>query len=358
MWEARYRDPTGKEHKKRFGRKIDGERWLDEATAGMVTGTYIDPQAGKMTFREYAESWRSIQVHRESTAAHYETMLRRHTYPVLGDLRLSEVTPYDIQAWVKTLSETLKPRTVAVVHGIVSSCFKSAIRARRLASNPCEGTRLPEIEKNKVVPLTVEQVTALHSAIKPEFKALVHLCAATGMRQGEVFGLTADRVDFLRGTVTVDRQAVYLAKQPIRFGPPKRPASRRDIPVPRDVVEKLSAHISEHGLGNSGLIFHADDGGFVRRSTFSAKIWKPARESAGLPGDVGVHALRHFYASLLIRHGESVKTVQARLGHASASETLDTYSHLWPDSDERTRQAVALLPFGEVATDLRQTEGA
>ena len=54
----------------------------------------------------------------------------------------------------------------------------------------------------------------------------------------------------------------------------------------------------------------------------------------------GMHALRRYYASLLIRYGESVKTVQARLGHASAAETLDTYSHLWPDSDDRTREAI------------------
>ncbi len=59
-------------------------------------------------------------------------------------------------------------------------------------------------------------------------------------------------------------------------------------------------------------------------------------ERTGL-GGVTMHSLRHFYASLLIRHGESVTTVQARLGHASAAETLDTYSHLWPDSDDRTR---------------------
>jgi integrase len=52
-----------------------------------------------------------------------------------------------------------------------------------------------------------------------------------------------------------------------------------------------------------------------------------------------MHDLRHYYASLLIRHGESVKTVQRRLGHATAAETLDTYSHLWPDSDDRTREA-------------------
>jgi integrase len=71
----------------------------------------------------------------------------------------------------------------------------------------------------------------------------------------------------------------------------------------------------------------------------------------GLSG-VTPHALRHFYASLLIRHGESVKTVQARLGHPSAAETLDTYSHLWPDSDDRTRAAVDSI-FGQVADSVR-----
>lgn len=66
----------------------------------------------------------------------------------------------------------------------------------------------------------------------------------------------------------------------------------------------------------------------------------PARKAAKLPDAVTMHDLRRYYASLLIRHDESVKVVQARLGHASAQETLDTYSHLWPDSDDVTRQAV------------------
>ena len=68
--------------------------------------------------------------------------------------------------------------------------------------------------------------------------------------------------------------------------------------------------------------------------------WRAAVAMAGAPHGTGFHDLRHFYASLLIRHEESVKVVQARLGHASAAETLDTYSHRWPDSDDRTRAAV------------------
>ena len=78
----------------------------------------------------------------------------------------------------------------------------------------------------------------------------------------------------------------------------------------------------------------------MKRTSFSRDVWVPARTGAEIPGTVTMHDLRHYYASLLIRPGESVKVVQARLGHASAQETLDTYSHLWPDSDDRTRQAI------------------
>ena len=85
-------------------------------------------------------------------------------------------------------------------------------------------------------------------------------------------------------------------------------------------------------------MFHRDGSPWTRQRF--GHIWRPVGTAAGLPSRTGSHALRHYYASLLIRHGESVKTVQARLGHASASETLDTYSHLWPDSEDRTRDAV------------------
>lgn len=89
---------------------------------------------------------------------------------------------------------------------------------------------------------------------------------------------------------------------------------------------------------------------------FGHRIWQPALAAAGLSG-FGFHALRHFYASLLIRHGESVKTVQVRLGHATAAETLDTYSHLWPDSEDRTRDAVDGVLRKFSADFLRTSEG-
>jgi integrase len=93
----------------------------------------------------------------------------------------------------------------------------------------------------------------------------------------------------------------------------------------------------------------------ITRQVFGHK-WRSAVETAGVPAGTGFHGLRHYYASLLIRHGESVKTVQARLGHASAVETLDTYSHLWPDSDDRTRDAVDSV-LGLTADALRTVTG-
>jgi hypothetical protein len=90
-WRARFRDPTGKEHAKHFARRVDAKRWLDETTAAVVVGQFVDPAAGRMTLREYAEQWRAAQVHRPSTQAHHETTLRRHVYPILGDKRLSAI---------------------------------------------------------------------------------------------------------------------------------------------------------------------------------------------------------------------------------------------------------------------------
>ncbi len=339
QWRARYRDPTEREHSRHFTRKVDAQRWLDGVTAAVLTGAYVDPKSGRQTVREYAEEWRAIQVHRPTTAAHVETMLRRHAYTHLGDRPLSTVRPSDVQAWVKRLAEDLSPATVGVVHRIMSGIFKSAVRDRRIASSPFEGTRLPKVERVRVEPLATDLVYAIAAAVPDRYRALVVLAASTGLRQGEALGLTVDRVDFLRRTATVDRQLVLLPGREPYLAPPKTEASMRMIPLPRITIEALAAHLAAFPAGRDVFVFTNDLGRPIRRTAFST-IWRPAVVSAGAPDGTGFHALRHYYASLLIRHGESVKVVQSRLGHASAAETLDTYSHLWPDSDDRTREAI------------------
>lgn len=205
QWRARYRDAAGKEHSRHFGKKLDAKRWLDEVTASIVTGQYVDPNAGRITFREYAEQWRHAQVHRPSSATHIEGMLRRHAYPYLGGRQLSSILPSEIQAWVKRLGTPdpehdrngLAPSTIGVIHGVTSGIFRSAVRDRKIMANPCEGTRLPRVEQRRVVPITTQQVEQLRAGVPDELKALVTFTAGTGLRQGEVFGLTRDRLRLL-----------------------------------------------------------------------------------------------------------------------------------------------------------------
>jgi integrase len=348
-YRPRFRDASGKEHARHFKRKVDAQRWLDEMTAAMVTGQYVDPAAGRVTFREYAERWRATQVHRPTTAAHVETMLRRHVYPSLGDKRLGSVMPSDIQSLVKQLSLNLAPATVGVVHRILAGIFKAAVRDRRIVASPCEGTKLPKIHRQRIEPMTLEAVEALTEAMPERYRALVTLAAGTGLRQGEIFGLTVDRIDFLRRQLTVDRQLITMPDRAPYLAPPKTQASVRVVPLPQVVVDAVAVHLATWPTDQ--FVFTTELGDPIRRTAFSERIWRPALKRAGLSG-VTMHGLRHFYASLLIRHGESVKTVQARLGHASAAETLDTYSHLWPDSDDRTRAAVDSV-LGRVADSVR-----
>jgi len=350
-WRARYRDPSGKEHAQHFDRKIDGDRWLDAMRGEMATGRWVDPSAGRQKFSEYAEAWQAIQVHRPTTAAQVASHLKNHVLPVFGDRPIGSIRTSEIQAWVKGRAEVLAPSTVEVVYNYLRAIFRAAVADKVIAESPCsEKVKLPRPERRQVEPLAVEVVQAITEAMPERYQALVTLAAGTGLRQGEAFGLTVDRVDFLRRTLKVDRQLVLLPGGPPTLAPPKTDASYRKVPMPVVVVDALAAHLARWPAGESGLVFTTEDGDPIRRTAFSGAVWRPALKRAGLEG-AKFHDLRHFYASLLIRHGESVKVVQSRLGHASAAETLDTYSHLWPDSEDRTRAAVDSV-LGAASTGL------
>ena len=118
------------------------------------------------------------------------------------------------------------------------------------------------------------------------------------------------------------------------------------------MLEALTAHLQAHDEGPDRLLFSTRTASPVRRN-LAAEAWRRSATRAGLPGSTGWHELRHFYASLLIEAGESVKVVQARLGHKSATETLDTYGHLWPDNEEATRSAVDRLLGAALAAEHR-----
>lgn len=339
-WRARYRGPDGREHSRSFAKKGDAERWARAQESAIDGQQWVDPSAGRRLFKRYVEDWQKIQVHRPTTEAQVASHLKNHVLPTFGDRPIGSIRTSEIQAWVKDRGEVLAPSTVEVVYNYLRAIFRAAVADRVIVHNPCnEKVKLPRQERRQVEPLAVETVAAITEAMPGRYQALVTLAAGTGLRQGECFGLTVDRVDFLRRSLKVDRQLVLLPGAGPELAPPKTDASYRSVPLPGVVVDALAAHLARWPVGESGLVFTTEDGDPIRRTAFSGAIWRPALKRAGLEG-AKFHDLRHFYASLLIRHGESVKVVQSRLGHASAAETLDTYSHLWPDSEDRTRAAV------------------
>jgi integrase len=347
-YRARWRDPSGAQKAQTFTRQKDAQRFLDSVEESKHRGVYIDPQAGRQTVSEFGEQWRRGLVHhRERSADNMERVLRLHVYPAFGDRGLNSVRRSEVQSWVASLSEKMKPGTVGKVYAALAALFRAAVSDGLIGRSPCYDIKRPAADSAHIEPLALAQVNALIDAVPDRYRALIVLLTGTGLRPSEALGLTQDRVDFLRRQVKVDRQLLSKNKAEVVFGPPKTQHSIRVVPAPRMVIDALAGHVASYPSGRDGLLFTDERGRPIilgslygdRRNTHVTWFTKATR-AADLPADLSLHDLRHFYASLLIRQGADVKLVQSRLGHASAQTTLDVYGHLWPDHDDRTRSMV------------------
>ncbi|MFR9779041.1 tyrosine-type recombinase/integrase [Micromonospora sp. MS34] len=337
-WVVRWRDEAGKQRKQGFARKVDADRHRAKVEHQLATGAYVDPAAGRVTFEAYAEQWRAMQPHRPNTAARTRSQLARHVYPVLGSRPLAQIQASELQAFVTGLS--VAPSSVRPIWATVRAILSAAVRDRRIQYDPADRVKLPELPRQQISPLTVEQVDRLAGAMPARYRAFVVVGAATGLRQGELFGLQVADVDFLRRTLTVERQVQPGQGGAVEPGPLKNRHSYRTLPVGRVVVDALAAHLEAYGSrGREAYVFRDDDGQPLHRNRFNRHVWAPARVAAGLP-EVTCHDMRHFYASVLIGAGHNPKAVAERLGHADPAMTLRVYTHLWPSDEDRTRQAI------------------
>ncbi|MDG4809928.1 tyrosine-type recombinase/integrase [Micromonospora sp. WMMD1120] len=351
-WVVRWRDEAGRQRKQGFAKKIDADRHRAKVEHQLATGAYIDPKLGRTTLREYGEAWRAAAVHRENTASRTKSQLHCHVYPRLGDRPMAAIRNSELQAFVTSLD--LAPSSVRPVWATVRAIFGAAIRDRAIGHDPCLGVKLPELPLAEVVPLLLDQVDALAAAVPDRYRGLIAADAGSGLRQGEIFGLEVPGIDFLRREITVSQQVQPTAGGGVKVCPPKNRYSHRTVPVGQVVVDELAAHLAEFPaeevevLDVTGkrpvrrmarFVFTDAAGQPLLRSAFNADVWDPARRAAGVP-EATQHDLRHFYASLLIRAGLGPKVVAKLLGHKDASMTLRVYAHLWPDDDDRSRQAI------------------
>jgi len=162
---------------------------------------------------------------------------------VIDDRPIAAVRPSKIQALVQTMSAQLAPSTVEVVYGRVVAVFRAAVRDRVVTISPCIDIRRPAKTGAEVPVLSRDQIFAMAASVPERYRGLVLAGAGTGLRPGELFGLTVDRVDFLRRTIRVDQQLVRVQGEGVSLAPLKA-ASYRTLPLASVIGDGLAAHLS------------------------------------------------------------------------------------------------------------------
>jgi integrase len=337
-WRPRYRDAEGKEHARHFTRKVDAQRWLDEVTASVVTGMYVDPKAGRVTLSAFYAAWAARQVWAPGTELAMGLAVRSASFK---DVELRLLRRSHVESWVKQMTAAgLAPGTVHTRVQNVRAVLRGAVRDRVIATDPSDGVPLPRRRRREhamSIP-TPPQVGALLTTADDRFAAFIALCAFGGLRLGEAAALQVGDVDFLRRRVVVSRQVQRGPGGTAELRAPKH-GSERTVVVPDRLLALIAGHVERHlaAGGPDRWLFPTPTGTPPHQNTVGHQ-WRKATSAAGLTG-LRLHDLRHFFASGLIASGCDVVTVQRALGHASATTTLNTYGHLWPDADDRTRAA-------------------
>ena len=208
-------------------------------------GTYLDVDAGRIPFRAYAEGWLASRTFSPLTYEATELRLRLHVFPTLGHLELRQIKPSTIQKLLRSMemAETYR----RVIFSNVSAIFSAAVDDDMIAKNPCKASSVtrPATSRRKVVPWPSEWVSSMHDALPPQYRIAVTLGSGLGLRQGEVFGLAVEDIDFLRGVVEVRRQVKVFGGNRLVFGLPKGDKTRT-VPLPESVATELSGHLATY----------------------------------------------------------------------------------------------------------------
>ena len=313
------------------------------AGPGLITDAASEPEQKEMTVGEWLDTWLKEYLAdvKQGTSIHYESVVRLHLKPALGDIPLSQLrTPMVQKFYNKLRAEQRSPKYIKNIHGILHRALDMAMRVEYLTKNLSTYTIRPKVVEKPVVPLDAPEQKKLFEALKGNpFETLFLTATFTGMRIGELIGLTWDCVDFENEVIHVEKQLVQTRKkgQKYRFGTLKNGKTRVIAPAPyiMQVLKKHKIAQAEQRLlmGDlwnegkfPGLMFNHPDGSHYSQPT----IWKEFQDilaAAGLEHH-RVHDLRHTFAVNSLRAGDDIKTLQENMGHYSAAFTLDRYGHV------------------------------
>ena len=333
VWRARYYDEAGKQHARHFPRKVDAQSWLDTVTASVVRGDYVDPKTARTTVEQWCATWLEGYATRRASTVRQARVHIAQINKGFGPMRLADVRPSQVKAWTAQLKAAeYADSTVYATYRRFAQIMGDAVQDGIIPRSPCSRKTSPGGGVQRPYVATTEQVWALHDAMDEHLRSAILLGAFAGLRTAETCALRVSDVDFMRGIVA---PAIQWPAEPL-----KSECSKTPVPIPQELALELAAGVKRYG----GETVVSDE---LRRACSPRGLQRAVRDArkkvTGLPVGYRYHDLRHYFASLLIASGLDVKVVQTRLRHASAMTTLNCYGHLWPDADESSRAAVAVV---------------
>jgi integrase len=364
-WVANYTDQTGVRRLRTFDRKKEAEAFASAVSVDVRRGIHV-PDSQSITVAEAARLWLEGAANLERTThMQYETHVNLHIVPLIGSVKLSQLSVPMVRAFEDRLHADRSNAMVRKVltslgsiladaqeRGLVAQNVVRGLRSHRRRGKEArsERRRAGRLEVGVDIP-TPNEIRAIITQLDKDLRWRPILLTAifTGLRASELRGLRWSDVNLKRGELRVRQRADRFRK----IGPPKSDAGGRPIPLAPMLVSVLREWRLACPKGELDLVF-PNKQGFVQDYSNILKrgLW-PAQVAAGVvtkTGEAkysGLHALRHFYASWCINRKQDgglelpLKLVQARLGHASIQMTADRYGHLFPSADDGAELAAA-----------------
>jgi integrase len=322
---------------------------LIEALGSRAQGLVFD--AGSITVGEYLTRWLKDSVRgtvRVSTYEVHRHMIQPHIVPALGRLKLKDLNPAHVRAlYREKLDSGLSSATVRKMHSILRKALKQAVLDGLIPRNVCDAVTAPRQTKKEMQPLTPAQAKRLFENVREDrLRALYVLAITAGLREGELLGLRWEDVNLERGLLQV-RQQLTRTRDGLSFTAPKR-GKARVVRLTDMAIAALKAHREaqneERARAGSlweetSLVFTSTIGTPVDVGNLTYRSFRPLLKRTNLPR-IRFHDLRHTCATLLLSKGTHPKIVQEMLGHANISMTMDTYSHVLPDMQEKAVSAM------------------
>ncbi|MGH1491792.1 MAG: tyrosine-type recombinase/integrase [Acidimicrobiales bacterium] len=340
-YDVRLYRPDGNEYSKTFRTRREAERYQATERADRARGSWLDPQAGRVTFAEWADEWFTSNSHawRPRTAEKHEMALRVHWKPRLGHFELSSIRPRQIQALVNDLATGgYSPASIQTYVGTLTALFSDAVDADLVGRSPCRAIRRPPVWSREKVVISPAQLHLLANTVGRRWRCLIYLGGIMGLRFGEAAGLYRSDL-LLEEDQLLIRRTLTESRGRVSFGPPKTQSGIRNLSLPAPLARELADHCLRFDIqAAEQLMFASNTGGPIRRSNFGSRVLTPAAKEIGTPG-LTFHGLRHSAATQWISDGVDPRTVQFRLGHSDPRLVLKLYAHASTAAD---RNAIAL----------------